>query len=60
MQSSALFKQKKLLWLLVFTLCYSLYKLRSDTGEGTRALVLPLISTPLLFAACPKLITPPN
>lgn len=46
---------KRFLILLAISCIYGLYKLKTDTGEGTRAAVLTIIGAPLCFAAYPKL-----
>lgn len=46
---------KRFLVLIAISCIYGLYKLKTDTGEGTRFAVLAIIGAPLCFAAYPKL-----
>lgn len=46
---------KAFIYLLVITVIYSVFKLLTDTGEGTRQAVLQIICAPLFYAACPPI-----
>ena len=53
---------KELIWLILFTILYGSYKIYTDTGEGTRAIVLRAMAPAILFAAYPpvNVLNPKN
>lgn len=45
---------REIVYLIIFTVFYGAFKIYTDTGEGTRAVVLCAMSPAVLFAAYPR------
>lgn len=49
------FVDKHIIYLIVFTIFYGVFKICTDTGEGTRAIVLCALAPGVLFSAYPPI-----